>query len=75
MEKRQEDIVMLKDILDYLNNHEARKLLELSETKLKEIEMIPETQWPRGTDTNQRQLVQIRKALRTRLNLPDDKNT
>jgi hypothetical protein len=30
MERGQEDIVMLNDILDYLNNHEARTLLELS---------------------------------------------
>jgi hypothetical protein len=45
MERRQEDIVMLNDILDYLNNHEARTLLELSRTKLEEIEAVPQAQW------------------------------
>jgi hypothetical protein len=74
MERRQEDIVMLNDILDYLNNYEARTLLELSRTKLEGIEAVPQAQWERGTITDHRQLVSIRQALLARLGLPGDED-
>lgn len=71
MEKQREDIVMLKDILDYLNNHEARTLLALSKTRL---EAIPPAQWMRGTITDHRQLVSIWQTLLARLGLPGDED-
>ena len=73
MEERQEDIVMLKDIQDYLNNHEVRALLELNKAKLEEIESVPQGQWGRGITTDHRQLVSIRQALLARVGLPGDK--
>ena len=74
MEKQPDDIIMLKDILDYLNNHEVRTLLELSKTKLEEIEATPQEEWKRGIPTDHRQLVSIRQALLARLGLPGDED-
>ena len=74
MQKQREDIVMLNDILDYLNNHEVRSLLALSKTKPEAIEAIPPAQWMRGAVTDHRQLVSIRQALLARLGLPGDED-
>ena len=79
MEKQHNDIAMLKDILDYLNNHEVQTLLELNKTKLTEIETmmgtVPEAKWEKRTVTIHRELVSIRQSLLARLGLPGDKDS
>lgn len=79
MGNQYKDITMMKDILDYLNNHEVHALLELNQIKLTEIETMmgtmPEVNWEKGTITVHRELVSIRQSLLARLGLSSDKDS
>ena len=67
-----EDIVMLNDILDYLNVHEIRTLLEINTERLTKLEDNLKKKI-RVDITDHRQLVSIRQAFLERLGVPDDR--
>jgi hypothetical protein len=64
---RSEEIVMLNEILDYLNAHQLRSLLDLNTQRLNGLHTDA-----KRYHTDIRQLTQIRRALCPRLGLPDD---
>jgi len=79
MQQQKEEIIMLDDMLDYLNAHALRELLEKNEKLLSPIDqrMRTTTRDERkkdGTVTRHRELVTIRQNLLRRLGKDEDRD-